>query len=428
MRGALRHRNFRLFFFGQGISLIGTWMQQVAMIWLAYRLSNSAFLLGLLGFCGQLPILLVSSLAGVYTDRWNRHRTIIATQTLAMFQALLLFVLTLTGLIAIWELIVLSVVLGLINAIDIPARQAFLIEMIEGREDLSSAIGLSSSMFNGARLVGPSIAGFLIATLGEWFCFLLNAFSFLAVLAALLAMRVAARPSQRTNQHVLRDLKDGLSYVVGFQPIRSLLMLLAMVSLTAMPLVVLMPLFAAEILHGGPATLGLLTAAMGVGALAGALLIAARKSVLGLGRQVAWASGAFGLSAICFSLSDLLGLSLGLLALVGFFMMLETASTNTILQTIVAEDKRGRVMSLYATAFVGMAPVGSLLAGSLASRIGAAHTVQIMAGLCVVASLLFTRQLRAMREQVRPIYRQMGILPEVTSGIPEAEGPPLEVP
>ena len=269
MRGALRHRNFRLFFLGQGISLIGTWMQQVAMIWLAYRLSNSAFLLGLLGFCSQLPILLLSSLAGVYTDRWNRHRTIIVTQTLAMLQAALLVVLTLTNVIAVWEIILLSIMLGLINAFDMPARQAFLIQMIEGRDDLSSAIGLNSSMFNGARLVGPAIAGFLIAAVGEWFCFLLNAISYLAVLTALLAMRVTAPPSSRVRRHVFHELKEGFLYAFGFQPIRALLMLLAMVSLTSMPLMVLMPVFASEVLHGGPTTLGLLTAAMGVGAWAG---------------------------------------------------------------------------------------------------------------------------------------------------------------
>ncbi|MGD0383874.1 MAG: MFS transporter [Thermoguttaceae bacterium] len=400
---ALKYRNFRLFFFGQGLSLVGTWMQQVAMIWLVYRLSGSAFLLGLVGFCSQVPILLFSSLAGVYTDRWNRHRTIIVTQSLAMLQAVVLVALTLTGVVTVWQVILLSIFLGMVNAFDMPARQAFLIQMIEGRDHLPNAIGLNSSMFNAARLVGPALAGFLIAAAGEWLCFLINAISYVAVLAALLAMRVAPRASNGPPKHVLLELKDGFLYAFGFHPIRALLLLLAIVSLAAMPLLVLMPIFATNVLHGGPQTLGLLTAAMGVGALAGALLVASRKTVLGLGRQIAWSSIAFAVCVIAFSFSSVLWISLVILAAVGFSMMMETAATNTILQTIVEEDKRGRVMSFYATAFVGMAPLGSLLAGSLASRIGAVHTVQLAGA------------------------QRMGILPELTSGMPSAADTPIDV-
>ena len=311
--GALKHRNFRLFFFGQGISLIGTWMQQVAMIWLVYRLSNSAFLLGLVGFCSQIPSFFLAPVAGVFTDRWNLHRTILLTQSLAMCQAMMLAVLTLTGTVAVWHVLALSVCMGLITAFDIPARQAFLIQMVEGRENLTNAIGLNSSMFNGARLVGPAIAGFLIAVVGEGVCFLLNALSYVAVLAALLAMRLPPQAAAKPPQHVLHELIEGFRYAFGFLPIREILMILALVNLAAMPLTVLLPVFATNVLQGGPDTLGLLTAAMGLGALMGALSLASRKSVLGLGRQIAWASALFGLSLIAFSFSHVLWLSMLLL-------------------------------------------------------------------------------------------------------------------
>ncbi len=419
---ALKHRNFRLFFFGQGVSLIGTWMQQVAMLWLVYRLTGSPFLLGLVGFCTQVPSLLLAPLAGVFTDRWHLHRTIVVTQSLAMFQAAVLLVLTMTGVVAVWHIILLSVFLGLVNGFDIPARQAFLIQMVEGREDLASAIGLNSSMFNGARLVGTAIAGFLIAAMGEWFCFLLNAVSYAAVLVALLVMRVTRRAPAEPPQHVLLGLWEGVRYAFGFLPIRTILLLLAAVNLAAMPLTVLLPVFAAAVLRGGPHTYGLLTAAMGLGALAGALLLASRKTVLGLGRQIAWASGAFGLSLIAFSFSKVVWLSLVFLVISGFTMMMTTAASNTILQTIVDDDKRGRVMSFYVMTFLGMAPLGSLLAGSLASRIGAVPVVQLTGATCIVGSLIFTCRLPALRKLVRPIYARMGILPDVTSGIPsEAE-------
>ena len=418
MLGALKHRNFRLFFFGQSISLIGTWMQQVAMIWLVYRLSNSAFLLGLVGFFSQIPSFFLSPMAGVFTDRWNLRRTILLTQSLAMCQAIILAVLALTGTVVVWHVLALSVCLGLVTAFDIPARQAFLIQMVEGRENLANAIGLNSSMFNGARLIGPTIAGFAIAAVGEGVCFLLNALSYVAVLAALLAMRLPPRLPGKPRQHVLHELIDGFRYAFGFLPIREILMLLALVNMAAMPLTVLLPVFATDVLQGGPDTLGLLTAAMGLGALLGALLLASRKSVLGLGRQIAWASALFGLGLIAFSFSHVLWLSMLLLATSGFAVMMETAASNTILQTIVDDDKRGRVMSFYAMAFLGAAPLGSLLAGSLASRLGVARVVQLAGLMCIMGSMVFGWRLPALRRIVRPIYRRIGILPDLSSGIP----------
>jgi MFS family permease len=420
--GALKYRNFRLFFFGQGISLIGTWMQQVAMIWLVYRLSNSEFLLGLVAFCSQIPSFFLAPVAGVYTDRWNLHRTILLTQSLAMCQAMILAVLTLTGTVAVWQVLALSVCLGLITAFDVPARQAFLIQMVEGREGLSNAIGLNSSMFNGARLVGPAIAGFLIAVVGEGICFLLNALSYVAVLTALLAMRLPPHAPVKPSHHVLHELREGFRYAFGSLPIREILMILALVNMAAMPLMVLLPVFAKIVLRGGPDTLGLLTAATGLGALLGALSFASRKSVLGLGRQIAWASALFGLSLIAFSFSRVLWLSMLLLVTSGFAVMMEMAASNTILQTIVDDDKRGRVMSFYAMAFFGVAPLGSLLAGSMASHFEAAQVVQLAGTMCIVGSLVFAWRLPALRKIIRPIYQRIGVLPDVTSGIPcEAE-------
>jgi MFS family permease len=420
--GALKHRNFRLFFFGQSISLIGTWMQQVAMFWLVYRLSGSAFLLGLVGFCSQIPSFFLAPVAGVFTDRWNLRRTILATQSLAMCQAMILAVLSLTGTVAVWHVLALSVCLGLTTAFDIPARQTFLIQMVEGRENLTNAIGLNSSMFNGARLVGPAIAGFLMDAVGEGICFLLNGLSYVAVLAALLAMRLPAQAAAEPRRRVHHELIEGFRYAFGFLPIREILMLLALVNMAAMPLMVLLPIFATDALHGRADTMGLLTAATGLGALLGALTLASRKSVLGLGRQIAWASAMFGLSLIAFSFSHVRWLSMLLLVSGGFALMMETAASNTILQTIVDDDKRGRVMSFYAMAFLGAAPLGSLLAGSLAGRLGVAHVVQLAGGMCIVGALIFAARLPTLRKLIRPIYQRIGILPDVTSGIPcEAE-------
>src|SRR5713101_2612297 len=352
-------------------------MQQIAMSWLVYRLTGSAFLLGIVGFASQLPAFLVSPFAGVLADRLNRHRMIIATQVLAMVQATALAILTLTGVIEIWHILVLSLFLGLINAFDIPTRQAFLLEMVKNREDLGNAIALNSSMFNGARLIGPAIAGVVIAAVGEGICFLLNAVSFIAVIAALLAMNIPPRHKEDQRVGVLEGFKEGLLYAFGFSPIRSILLLLALVSVMGMPYTVLMPVVAGKILHGGPHTLGFLMGSIGLGALTGAMYLASRKTIVGLGRWIPTAATIFGSGLIAFSFSRVLWLSMLLLFVAGFGLMVQMASSNTILQTISEDNKRGRVMSFYAMAFMGMAPFGSLLAGSLASKIGVPATLSV---------------------------------------------------
>ncbi|HMK52336.1 MAG TPA: MFS transporter [Thermodesulfobacteriota bacterium] len=409
---ALYHRNYRLFFGGQGISLIGTWMQQIAMSWLVYRMTSSAFLLGLIGFSSQICSFFFSPFAGVISDRWNRHHILIVTQSLAMIQASILAFLTLTGMIAVHHLIVLSLFLGLVNAFDMPTRQAFVVEMVERRENLGNAIALNSFLFNGARLVGPSVAGLLISILGEGMCFLLNALSFLAVIIALLAMKMTYHKREAEKTHVFQGFKEGFIYAFGFPPIRIILFFLSWLSLVATANTTLLPIFARDILHGDARTYGFLMAAIGVGAIIGAIFLAARKSVLGLGRIIAIASGIFGVGLISFSLSHALWLSLSLLLLAGFGMMVHMASSNTILQTMVDDDKRGRVMSLYVMAFMGMAPFGSLTGGSLAGTIGAPSTLIIGGASCILGSLLFMRKLPSLREMGRPIYIRKGILSE----------------
>jgi MFS family permease len=409
---ALSHRNYRLFFGGQGISLIGTWMQQIAMNWLVYRLTDSALLLGVVGFTSRIPTFLLASLAGVLADRWNRHRVLVITQTLSMIQAMILAVLVLTGTIAVWHIILLSLSLGLINALDIPTRQSFVVDMIEKREDLGNAIALNSSIVNGARLIGPSVAGMLIATLGEGMCFLLNGLSFIAVIFALLAMKITPKKREAQSSKVFQGLKEGFSYAFGFAPIRSVLLLLGLVSLMGMPFAVLMPIFAEKILPGGPQALGFLSGATGVGAIAGSIYLASRKSVLGLGRIIVISSNLFGIGLIGFSLSRLFWLSLLMMLLTGFGMMVEMASSNTVLQTMVEEDKRGRIMSFYTMAFMGMVPFGSLLAGTLANNIGAPNTVMIGGVACILGSVLFAKKLPSLRRITRPIYVEKGIISE----------------
>jgi MFS family permease len=421
---ALHHRNFRLFFMGQSISLIGTWMQRIALGWLVYRLTGSAFLLGLVGFVGQIPGLLLAPFAGVIADRWNRHRLLVVTQALMMLQALVLSFLVLTNVIKIWEIVVLSVILGVLNVLDMPVRQAFVLEMIEDKKDLGNAIALNSSMVNGARLIGPSIAGLLIASAGEGVCFLINGISYLAVIASLLMMKIAKKELRARGAKVWRDLREGLKYAHQFEPIRAILMLLALVSLMGMPYAVLMPIFAKDILHSGPHGLGFLMGASGVGALTGALYLASRKTVLGLGCMIPIAVTCFGGGLILFSFSRELVLSLFLMLIVGFGQMIQLASSNTLLQTLVQDDKRGRVMSLYAMAFTGMMPVGSLMAGTVAGRIGAQWMVLIGGCICVVGALLFARRLPTLRAMARPVYVSMGILPEIAKGIQEASEPP----
>lgn len=418
MLRALSHRNYQLFFSGQSISLVGTWMTRIATSWLVYRLTGSALLLGVVGFAGQIPSFLLAPFAGVLVDRWNRHRLLIATQVLALLQSLALAVLALTGIVQIWHVILLSVLQGFINAFDMPARQAFVVEMVEKREDLANAIALNSSMVNAARLLGPSIGGVIIAAVGEGWCFMLDAISYLAVIASLLAMKITPRMTKQIKEaKMLQQLREGWKYTSGFAPIRKVLLLLALVSLVGMPYTVLMPVFANEILHGGPNTLGLLMAASGVGALIGALLLAARKSVLGLGKFIPLMAGAFGAGLIAFSFSRALWLSLMLMIVTGLGFMVQMAASNTVLQTIVEEDKRGRVMSFYTMAFMGTAPFGSLLAGSVADRIGAPHTLLIGGIGCIIGALWFATSLPALRRDVRPIYVKIGILPEMAAGI-----------
>jgi len=413
---ALQYRNFRLFFVGQGISLIGDWMQSLAMSWLVYRLTNSALLLGVVGFTGQIPIFLLAPFAGVLADRSNRRRILVITRAVPIIQSFILALLTLTGTIAVWHIITLSLFLGLVNAFDIPTRQAFVVEMVEKREDLGNAIALNSFMFNGARLVGPSIAGIVIAVMGEGMCFLLNGISNIAVVSALLAMKITPRKTEVQVALLLQGVKEGFSYAFGFAPIRYILLLIGLLSLVGMPYSVLMPVFARDILHGGPSTLGFLMATWGVGALVGAVYLASRKSVLGLEKMIAIALSIFGIGLVVFSRSHLLWLSLLLLLLTGFGMMVQMASSNTVLQTIVDDDKRGRVMSIYTMAFIGTAPFGSLLAGSLASRIGAPNTLTIGGTLCILGSLIFASRLSSLKELVRPIYARAGGTSEAPPG------------
>jgi len=409
---AFRYRNYRLFFSGQGISLIGTWMQQIAMSWLVYRLTNSAFYLGLIGFTGQAPIFFFTSFAGVFVDRIHRRNLLFITQTLATIQASLLAFLTISGHILVWHLVLLSLFLGCINAFDIPTRQSFVVEMVENKKDLGNAIALNSFMFNGARLVGPSIAGLVVSAVGEGLCFLINALSFLAIIATLLAMKIPKREIEAKSSSVLRGLKEGYRYAFGFPPIKHVLLLLALTSFVGMPYMVLMPIFARDILHGGAHTLGFLMGASGVGALLGALYLASRKSILGLARLIAIASCMFGAGLVVFSFSRSFPFSLFMLLFAGFGMITQMASSNTILQTIVDEDKRGRIMSLYAMAWGGTAPFGSIMAGSLASRIGAPSTLAMSGVLCIAGSLLFMRKLPIFRQAVRPLYIRMGIIKE----------------
>jgi MFS family permease len=414
---ALRYRNYRLFFSGQMISLIGTWMQTIAMSWLVYRMTNSPFLLGVVGFSGQIPTLLISPFAGVISDRANKHRIIIATQTLSMVQALLLAFLVLSHNIEVWHIIVLNLFLGIVNGFDIPNRQAFVIDMIENREDLGNAIALNSSMFNAARLVGPSIAGVLISLVGEGMCFLLNGISYIAVIAALLFMKIIPRIHEHKNEKVIEGLKEGFRYTFGNVPVRSILLLLSVMSLVGMPYTVLMPVFAKNILGGGANTLGFLLGAVGVGAFIGAIYLASRKSVLGLGKIISVCSISFGFGLIIFSFSKSLPFSLIMLIVTGGMMMMQMASCNTIVQTLADDKMRGRVMSFYTMAFMGMAPFGSLIAGSLASKFGAPNTLAMGGLLCITAGYIFSLKLKHLRELVRPVYVQKGIIKEIADGL-----------
>jgi MFS family permease len=417
---ALRSRNYRLFFTGQTLSLIGTWMTRVATSWLVYRLTNSALLLGLASFAGQVPAFFLAPLAGVWVDRWDRHRTLVWTQILSMLQSFALAALALAHIITVWEIILLALAQGLINAFDMPTRQAFVIQMVERREDLGNAIALNSSMVNATRLIGPALAGVLIAAVGEGYCFLTDGVSYIAVIVSLLLMQIRVQQARSGARRVMAELHEGWRYVASSVPIRSILSLLALSSLVGMPYTVLMPIFASKILHGDAHTLGFLMAATGVGALASAMLLAVRKTVLGLGRMIGISAAIFGASLIAFSFSRMFWLSMLLLPFTGFGLMQQMAASNTILQTIVDDEKRGRVMAYYAMAFQGMAPFGSLLGGAVAGRIGAPATLVIGGAICLAGSVWFTRLLPTIRDFIRPIYRQLGILPELAMGVQQA--------
>jgi MFS family permease len=420
---SLHHRNFRLFFIGQGISVIGTWLQQSALSWLVSETTDrDGFKIALVSFASMIPSFLLVAFVGVLLERWNRHRVVIATQTLALIQAGLLAGLVLGEVIDYWHMIALSLFMGLINAFDMPGRQAFLPEMLDNKEDLGNAIALNSSLFNGARFLGPLLAGMLITMVGEGMCFLLNALSYVAVIAALMAMTIPRRVHAHHHVHVLRGLREGFAYAFGFPPVRAILLLVAMLSFVGMPYTVLMPIFAANVLQGGPETYGLLMAAAGVGALTGAIYMASRPSVLGLGTRITMASFFFGIGLIVFSQSAALWLSFGALVMVGFGMMISLAGCNTILQTIIPDDKRGRVMSMYTMCFMGISPFGSLVAGGLESGVGAPTTVLIFGIACLVGAAVFAWRLRSLRAHVRPIYIEKGIIkpaPPVEEPVPE---------
>lgn len=407
---ALRHRNFQLFFAGQSISVIGTWMTRLATSWLVYRLTHSALLLGVVSFAGQIVSFALGPFAGVWVERLNRRKLLMCTQAAAAVQSLAMAALTLAHVITLGEIIVLTALQGVINAFDMPGRQSFLVQMVEDRDDLSNAIAINSSMATGARLVGPAIAGLVVAAFGEGWCFLTDGVSYFAVVTSLLLMRIKPVDIYRKKASMFEQMREGWEYVRAFRPIRSILLLFSLLSLMGYSYGVLLPVFAGQVLHGGAATLGWLTGASGVGALVSALSLAIRKSVVGLARMIQIAAAILGGGLIFFGLSHTLWLSLVLMVFVGFGLIQAAAVSNTIIQSLVAEDKRARVMSYYTMAFFGAAPFGSLLAGTLAQRIGAPHTVMVTGAFCVAGSLWFTLELPKIRDIMRPIYQEMGLV------------------
>ncbi len=412
---SLKHRNFQLFFSGQMISLIGTWMDNIAEAWLVYRLTGSSLLLGTVAFAGQIPVFLLAPVGGMVADRWNRRSIVIATQVSSMVLASILAFLTITKRITVAEVIVLASLMGVVNAFDIPARQAFLSDMV-GREDLMNAIALNSSMFNGARVIGPSIAGILVASIGEGWCFFANAVSYIAVISGLLLMRIEHKPRIAQLASPFEHIVEGFRFVRDTAPIRAILILLGLVSIVAMPYSVLMPIFAAKVLHGNARTLGVLMGATGIGALTGALILATRTNVQGLGRWIATSCGAFGVALILFSLSRWYVLSVLLLVPVGCAMMTQMASSNTLIQAMVPDRLRGRTMAVYSMVFMGVAPIGALISGALADRIGAPWTVAIGGVGAIIGGVIFGREWPKLRPDARQLL--------VAQGVPVSEPPP----
>lgn len=406
----LKNRNLRLYFGGQLISMIGTWMQQMALSWLVYRLTNSAYMLGVIGFTTMAPSILLTPIAGMVADRTNRHRLVIITQILAMIQAGLLAAVTLSGHPQIWQLLVLGTFMGVISAFDLPTRQTFLIDMLDDKEQMTNAIATGSSIMTVTRLIGPALAGVCIATIGEGMCFLANAASYVPVIIALCFVRAHQRAVPPSPLSAIGQIKEGFAYAFGFRPLRALILLMALISLFAMPFTVLMPAFAKDVFHGNASTLGILTTASGVGSLIGAIFLASRKGVLGLGKWISISCALFGVGLCAFGMSRSIILASVTLVLVGFGSMVQMASCNTLVQTIVQEDKRGRVMSIFMMAFMGLAPFGAMAAGALANTIGVGTTVTISGVICLILAAIFQLRLKTIREDVRPIYVERGIL------------------
>ncbi|HVF91535.1 MAG TPA: MFS transporter [Blastocatellia bacterium] len=419
---AFRHRNYRIYFAGLFVSFIGTWMQSVAQSWLVYRLTDSALLLGLVGFASQIPVFLLAPFGGVLADRRSRHRIIILTQTLAMVQAFMLAALTLSGRVTVAAVILLAVLLGTVNAFDMPARQAFAVELV-GKKDLINAIGLNSSMVNSARIIGPAVAGIVVAWLGEGLCFLINGVSYLAVIGGLFMIRPDESEAEKPKKSALQDLKEGFDFVRRTAPVRALLILVAFVSIFGLPYIILMPIFADRILGVGAKGMGVLLGAAGIGALAGALTLATRREVRGLGKLVAISAAVSGCMLILFSLSRSLVLSAALLVPLGFTMILQTSASNTLLQNLVPDRMRGRVMSFFSMSLMGMAPFGSLLAGAVATRFGAPATVAAGGALCLLAALVFSLRLPSLRREAVPILIALGAVPGEPPEIDTSKGP-----
>jgi len=420
---SLRHRNYRLFFSGQSISLIGTWMQRIALPWVVYRMTDSEVLLGVVSFAGSIPSFILAPFAGVLIDRWSRYRVMLVTQIISMIQAGVLAWLSLSGGLDIWHIIVLSLVLGIINTFDMPARHSFVINMVNGKEDIGNAIALNSMMFNGARLIGPSVAGIVLATVGEGACFLINAVSYVFVIASLMMMNVTETREKKERTPMFRELKEGLDYTFGFAPIKHIIFLLGLVSFMGASYTVLMPVYAKEVLGGDSHTYGFLMGMAGAGALLGAIYLASRDTVLRLGRLIPAAAALLSAGLIALALTSSFFISLLLIFFTGLGMMAHTAASNTILQTIADEDKRGRVMSFYTMALMGTAPFGSLLAGWMAKVLGTPWTILIGGAVCLLGALVFYRRLPELKRLVRPVYVRMGILPEVAEGIRTASEP-----
>lgn len=408
---SLQYRNFRLFFGGQGVSLVGTWMHRITMPWLVYHMTGSPLLLGVVSFSGQIPTFILTPLAGVITDRWSKYRVILIAQILSMIQAFILAVLCLSGTVQLWQIIVLAAGLGIVNAFEVPARQSFVIDMVDRKEDLGNAIALNSLIFNGARLIGPSVAGIILAASGEGLCFLINAISYIFVIVSLLMMEKIEKKTKKKETKVLKELAEGWQYTFGYAPIKHLIILLTISSLLGMSYAVLMPVFTKDVLHVGSNAYGFLMGAAGFGALMGAAFLASKESVIKMGRIVPFSAMLFGFSLIGLALSRSIYISMILMLFIGLGMMMQTATSNTILQTITDDDKRGRVMGFYSMAIMGTAPFGSLLAGALAKTIGTPATILIIGIATVSGALYFLKKLPALKLIVHPVYVRLGILP-----------------